>query len=506
MEFLDFIQYVAALIYAVLAGALSAAIGMLVCTGQVSAEYIVAGVQVLYTRSDGLPSRRHSYAVPEGSDPAKPNYFYGPARSDLRYIWQVAVSRWQVGAGQWRRAIDSLMHPASLSEKVTVPIAAGLAIGLFVALPLAALLAGAVWLTHRVLVGIVTFCVRCAASSLRIIDRGLLFTRHIRVRCVSCFEQIPYPAYLCPNPAFKHVHRDIRPGRFGILRRTCECGAIMPTCLLLGAARLDAICPQQSCSHPLEYRPGEAQEIVLPIFGAKGAGKTRLLYGIIKTLLESVRPGIHVKAADSATAERLRDLESLLAEESPIPATPATATRAYVLRLGIGRHRRILQLIDAAGELFYTSQRSADLIFLGHATTFVLVIDPLSIGSFWDALPSAQRDRLAPYRSEAPDPRLAYQQTADRIAEMGKRHTQRRLAIVFSRGDLLGKKYGPGAGAGEQIKIWAEDDLGLAGLLRQATSDFHEVAFFHTAAYGSPDNSLAAVVHWVMRAERISEA
>src|SRR5580693_2613395 len=142
MEFVDYIQYAAVFIYAVLAGLLSVVFGMLVCTAQASAEYIIASVQVLYTRPDGLPSRRHVYAASADSDPARPNYFYGPARSDLRYIWQVAGSRWQGAAGRWRRTIDRLMDPVSLSAKATAPIAVGLAIGLIVALPLAALLAG----------------------------------------------------------------------------------------------------------------------------------------------------------------------------------------------------------------------------------------------------------------------------------------------------------------------------------------------------------------------------
>jgi hypothetical protein len=504
VTFADAVRAVATFLYAVLAGLASTLMGMVACTGQACVEYMIAGVQVLYTRPDGLPIRRHVYTVPVGSDPARPNYFYGPARSDLRYIRQVARSRLQDAAEWWQEAVASLLNSESYSERVTVPVAVGLATGLIVALPFAALLTGAVWLTHEILVDVATVSVRFAATTLRIIDSGLLFARHIRVRCVACFEQIPYPAYLCPNLACKHTHWDIRPGRFGVLHRTCECGTRMPTLLILGTAALDAICSQRACGHPLEYRPGEAQEIVLPIFGSKGAGKTRLLYGIIKTLYQSVRPGVHVEPADSATAERLRDLESILTDGSPLLATPATATRAYVLRLRIGQHRRIVQLIDAAGELFYTSERSADLIFLGHATTFIMVIDPLSISVFWDSLPSAQRYRLAPDRSEAPDPRLAYQQTADRIAEMGRRHAPRRLAIVFSRADLLGTECGPGAGAGEIIREWAENDLGLAGLLRQAESDFREVALFHTAAFSSDENTLTTLVHWLMRAEGIT--
>ena len=175
-------------------------------------------------------------------------------------------------------------------------------------LPLAATLIAAVSLTHEMLMGVATLSVRCTARALRTVDSGLLRARHIKVRCVSCFERISYPAYLCANPKCRETHWDIRPGRYGVLRRTCQCGRRMPTLLLLGSARqLDAICPFRACKQPLEHRPGEEREIIFPLFGSRGAGKTLLLYGIIKTLEESVRPGIQVGYADSATKVRMRD-------------------------------------------------------------------------------------------------------------------------------------------------------------------------------------------------------
>ena len=193
-----------------------------------------------------------------------------------------------------------------------------------------------------------------------------------------------------------------------------------------------------------------------------------------------------------------------LKSDSSLPATPAVLPRAYVLRLRIGRHRRIIQFLDTAGELFYTSQRSAELIYLGAANTFVLVIDPLSINGFWNSLPSAAREQFTPHRSVAPHPELAFQQTVDRIAEMGKPRAQRRLAIVFSRADLLGTKCDPGSDDSAKIRKWAADDLGLTGLLHQAELVFREVAFFRTAAFGDNANNLNRLVHWVMRAEGIT--
>ena len=505
---MDLVISVVAFIYAVLVGSVSAVIGVVACTGQACIEYLIACQQVHFTQPEGLPARRHVATAPPESDPARLSYFYGPARSDLRYVRQVARSRWAAAAEWWQDAVGNLWDPSDSSRKLTGPIAAGLAVGLLVALPFAALLAGAIWLTHEVLVDIATISVRCTATILQAADRGLLFTRHIQVRCVACFERIPYPAYLCANPECKRIHWDIRPGRHGVLRRTCECGKQMPTLLLLGTARrLEAICPGRACRHPLEYRPGEVQEIILPIFGSKGAGKTLLLYGIIKTLQQLARPGIQVDYADSDTVARLRDLDAVVTGDSPtpaVPATPAVLPTAYVLRLRIGRRRRIVQLLDTAGELFYDSSRSKDLIYLGAASTFVLVIDPLSVHAFWSGLSSAQRDELAAHRSVAPHPELAYQQTSDRITEMGKPRGPRRLAVVFSRADLLTPDLAPGAGEGEKIRKWATDDLGLGALLRAAEADFRELAFFHTAVFGSDENSLIPLIHWLMRAEGIT--
>jgi hypothetical protein len=498
---MDFLRFFAFLLYAMLAAVVGLVAGILVCTVQPFGEYMIAGVRV-HTRPDGLPPRLRGYAAPADGDPAKPLYFYGPARGDLRYVRQVTWSRWRGAAEWWGNAVFALLDP---SEPVAVPLGVGLTVGLLAGLPFAVLLVAAIWLAHELVVDVPTAAIWSSATGLRAFDSARLSVLRIRVRCVACFERIPYPAYLCPGPGCNHTHWDIRPGRYGLLRRTCECGQRMPTMLLLGSAqKLNAICPHRACRQPLEYRPGEVPEVILPIFGSKGAGKTLLLHGMVKVLLGSNRPGIHVSAADSPTSARLDDLDAAAASHSGVPATPADTPRAYVFRLRVGRQRRIIQFLDAAGELFYDSQRSANLLYLGAANTFVLVIDPLSVSGFWDSLPTAARKRFTPQRSLAPHPELAFQQTAERIAQMAKPRAQHRLAIVFSRADLLGTEYGPSSADTANIRKWAIDDVGLAGLLRQAEAEFREIAFFHTAAFGRNEESLNTLVHWLMRAEGIT--
>lgn len=492
-------------IYAVLAVLACAAVGVAVCAGQTLAVYLIACAQVLVLRPGGLPDRRRPFTPPSDGDPARIGYFHGPAWSDLRYIRQLTWSRWQDAAGWWTEWVTDRLDAANSRRTATAPPAVGLVVGLAAGLPLAAVLITAVSLAHHALTAVATAGVRCTARTLRAIDSAYLRVRQIKVRCIACFERISYPAYLCPNLACRETHWDIRSGRYGVLRRTCLCGQRMPTLLLFGSARkLDAICSYRACKQPLEHRPGQEREIILPLFGSRGAGKTMLLYGIIKTLEESVRPGIQVSYANTDTKARMRDLDSGLAKGVAVPATPAAeVSKAYLLRLRIGRYRRIVQLIDAAGELFYDSQRSADLVYLGAAGTFILVIDPLSIRDFWDRLPAVTRERLSAHRSIAPHPQPVYQQTADRITEMGRQRAPRRLAIVFSRADLIGTAFGPGAGTGDDVRKWAEDDLGLAGLIRGAESDFRDVALFHTAPFGSGATALTDLVRWLMRAERI---
>ena len=57
-----------------------------------------------------------------------------------------------------------------------------------------------------------------------------------------------------------------------------------------------------------------------------------------------------------------------------------------MIRLSVNRSTRILQFYDAAGERFYNTDRTEELRYLNKAQTFILVIDPLSVESFWQQL------------------------------------------------------------------------------------------------------------------------
>ncbi|WP_236568045.1 MULTISPECIES: hypothetical protein [unclassified Nocardiopsis] len=404
----------------------------------------------------------------EGEDPAHRSYHGGPAWWDLRAVlsWSWAV------AAPW--SVFLLPH----------------------------------LLAHALVVGAYLASAWAVAGVLRLADSGLLLVRRIRMVCPGCFARLGYPAYLCVTCGRRHT--SIRPGGRGLWRRACLCGTRLPTLLLLGAAGLDARCPH--CDRGLEHRPGESREFVLPLFGGTGAGKTRLVTGMHLALAQAAErsPEASVEPVGEESVRRLRDCARTLAERTA-STPPGREVRGLTVRVGAGGRTLLVQVFDAAGERFNRSATAEELAYLGKASTFVLVVDPLGIEAVWRSLSGRERTHLAGERSHTRDPELAYGAVRDEIRRqyrmLGRgRLTPRRrtrLAVVVTRGDLLrGTAVAPGE---EDPRAWAERVLGLGNLLRDAGAHFGRVRVLVTSAVtdaaGRADPSLGALLRWLLAEE-----
>ena len=239
---------------------------------------------------------------------------------------------------------------------------------------------------------------------------------------------------------------------------------------------------------------------MLPLFGAADAGKTRLLFSLVTQLRLWSGPRLTVTFGDTATTQKLEHAGELLGPESVTAKTPLELPHAYIIRLTAGRARRIFHMFDAAGELFYTAERTQELRFLDKARTFILVIDPLSVPAFRDRLPAERRTGLATVHAAAPSPDAAYQLAHQEIEAMGVPLRKSRLAVVFSRADLTDDAVG-------DVAAWASEELGLGNLVRSARLTFAEVGFFHTAAVladGVMHESIPGLLRWVLAADGLS--
>jgi hypothetical protein len=488
--------YLAYIVCAIPIGAIAA---FAAYTAGLPVAYFISLGHVLLPEDPARPGQVRP-KLPANADPAVLQYFYGPAVADARHALRTA---YQDGQRFWGRGA-ALVKSAFTGDAglLTWPFGVGAAIGMAVGTVLGAVAAAGCACIHLVAVGASAVLARAGGTGLRIADSAVLRVKNVRMICPACYERVPYPAYECPAADCTRRHRDIRPGQFGIFRRRCQCGEPLKTLLLFGSAGMKAYCP--GCGQGLEHRPGKAPEIVLPFFGAAGAGKTRLLFSMVAQLQlwsEEPAPGagrhqerFTVEFGDDATGRKLDHASEFLSPENAMGKTPVELPRAYVIRLIFRQGARLLHMFDAAGELYYSAERTQELGFLGKAETFILVIDPLSVGAFWDRLLPEQQAALEAVRSAAPSPELAYQQTYQEIEAMGVQLKKTRLAVVFSRADLTDEPAG-------DIAAWASDELGLGNLVRSARLNFREACFFHTAAVMTGEvmhESIPALMRWVL--------
>lgn len=161
------------------------------------------------------------------------------------------ASRDSLFARLWRRqstVVDDgalILFPASL--------AGGYALGFATATLLIATTTAA----HALLATLAALAVRATARALRWLDTA----QSVPVECDTC-RRLHRPAFRC---RCGRIHRDLTPGRQGVLRRTCLCGHRLPTLLRTGKQALPALCGH--CHAPLPPVPAAH----FPVIGDRSA-------------------------------------------------------------------------------------------------------------------------------------------------------------------------------------------------------------------------------------------
>jgi hypothetical protein len=455
--------------------------------------------------------RPPSETPPDGEEPAYRQYFFGQALADLTHTATVAFGRCRdvvTKSAVWIN--ESLFSDLVLG---TWPLGVVAYAGLVVGALVGGLVVGLVAVIHATVVLLLQACAWVLAYVLRFVDTGLRRVRKIRIHCPTCFEEVTFPAYDCPAETCSIRHGDVRPGAYGVFRRVCFCKTRMPTLIILGSHRLQAYCPH--CDNALAEATGTSREVVLPVLGGTAAGKTRLMASMVMALDEMASDhGASLVFADDHTKREYERHRTLLVAGENTRATQATqAPRAYSVyvkpRSGT---RRLVHIFDPAGELHNEIERMQELQYLRSARTFLFVVDPLSIESYWSALTDEEQAKLEP---ERPDPRsirspeFVFTSSCDNIQRMEVKTNKARLAVAVSKRDLLGDlSVQSGVDpSSESIERWLRDELGLGNMLRSMKHNFGSVAFHFTAAVrhddGKVDSSIIDLMSWVFERDHL---
>lgn len=471
--------------------------------------------QVMAARHSTLsPPIKHqpSTSPAKGEKPAYRHYFSGQAWVDLRHVLSKAKDECVATFARAARRVNELwFNPDHHAAVWPFMWAAGIVswVGLLLGIAGGTLLVLVAAAIHVMVVGLSLVMAWTAIGLLRLLDTALLRSKGIRISCPSCFKRVNYPSYDCPSATCTIRHGDVRPGRYGVLRRTCVCGTQMPTLILLGSYKLEAFCP--ACTKPLVSRAGTAAEIILPVFGATAAGKTRLMLAITTALDElAAEHGAVVSAADNETQREYNKLKPVLVRGEDTPRTTIALSRALSFYVApASGARRLYRVFDAAGERFDTSERLQELQYLAIARSFILVIDLLSVNAFWDSLTKNEQERLTSVRLTFRQPEFVFQQTLQNIEVMGGTTKRGRLAVALSKADLVrGVSVLDGVEQNsDSIKALLDDRLGLGNMLRVMQQSFGRVKFFFTAAVvnqcGAVDPSIRPLINWLLRGENL---
>ncbi|WP_320064869.1 TRAFAC clade GTPase domain-containing protein [Micromonospora sp. RTGN7] len=457
-----------------LVGGLALALGLagVVLLGRASWARVCTPEQV---RRGALPGRVAPAFVRR--DRAWPQYFAAQVLLDVRAVAERTLTitgRVWTRPLPWARAHQAWWPLYVPVVAVQLGVSLGAAAGVLGVALVAAGVTAAAWLVGG-----------AAVRLLRGADAGWQAVRRSRASCRHCYQLSAVPAYRClgPHPtddrlAGDDLHRDLRPGRLGVLWRRCGCGWRLPTTVLRAASsrRLEAYCP--SCGEAMLPGAGVVTDVRMPVFGPASAGKTQLIMSALVGLHHGgEEAGADVSLPDERDRQRHEMYARLIRDgESPAKTDAGGPPVAVTLRLALRSRVALVHLFDAAGENLVDREQNARLAYLDHARSLIYVLDPFSVRRVRDEYAEGAPDVFAAANPATHDPEDAYNATVQRLQDYGVRTRSRRLAFVVSKADLLGK-LSAGPGDPDGVRAWLVDN-GLGNLVLTAERDFGEVRFF----------------------------
>jgi len=411
----------------------------------------------------------------EGVDPAWPHYLAGQAVNDAFAAGKAVLSSvggmWR-GIGSLRDRFANLIDLAPqiiLRPLMVLPYLAGAAASLGAAA--GALVtgvvtggaAGALWLARRAGVQLV-----------RLVDRVQVWWAGAGATCTAqgCFGFTQLPTVECDCG---RLHIGLRPGHYGVIRRQCTCGEVIPSTVARAAPSLLLRCPW--CRRQLLPGAMLDADVRVAVIGASGAGKTRFADAAIG----AVRAGV-VGAGGS--------VDVFGAGQSDDDEDGAQCTSA---RIAIGRRHGTLHLFDAPGRVLDDQLQRIRLYYLRDVQGFALVIDPVAVPRIAGHLHEPLHGD-----STAVDPVLTYRAVITQLLDSRIELKRRSLAVVLNKADLLEASFeGPGtAPDSDGIRSWLAA-RGQNNLVQAADRDFGSVRYFLAASVGHESASAGAALCWL---------
>ena len=226
----------------------------------------------------------------------------------------------------------------------------------------------AIW-TVLLVLGIVT---KLSIPVFRIIDRTLRVEQH----CPHCYTAFRLPYFRCPHCG--EVHKNLIPGRCGILIAKCSCGRFIPCSILSHRSKLVGVCPNAKCE--MDLATANAKQFFIQIIGGNSSGKTAFSAAFQHQYL-NLSQGNEVYKVFGDPKETFDALEYMY-RNGVTKASSASEIDSYnyVHQLrGTAAHSLIFY--DIPDEVLLSDEYEKSPLNFGYTDGVIIIIDPLSIAS-----------------------------------------------------------------------------------------------------------------------------
>ena len=317
---------------------------------------------------------------PTGSQPAYKQYFFRQAFIDLK---DITLENYELNKESILTIIEGTKDKLFSAETKTL-ITWPLGIAIFIAIPFAIILGGAVYLIvtaiHVLAVLLSASVIVMTAMVFRAIEYLNMARWRIFFACPSCYERFSMPVYSCPNCNAQHTK--LVPGQYGIFKRKCECGNLLPTLFLNGKNKLPSKCP--NCNHPLTAEAGVSINVHYPIVGGKSSGKSSFLVASMMVLSEKGKEeGYNLSFPEKRDKENFERFETNFKKGiPPIKTAREDKPRAFLVKLqqeGKKKPAHLIYMYDAAGEIFEDLDSLRHHKYFEYLSGIFFLIDPFSI-------------------------------------------------------------------------------------------------------------------------------
>ena len=179
------------------------------------------------------------------------------------------------------------------------------------------------------------------------------------------------------------------PSKYGILKRTCNCGEKLPTTFFNGRKELKAICPcclEEGKTTYLEDR--ESRPFCIPIVGGRSVGKTAYITAFSREFLESVAPrnGLQIDFYNDKKKNIYDEIKlDYNSGGTRMTARPqdrmqsSSVSFSFFVKHNKLKPERLVHIYDIAGEVFTDNNENEVQRQYEYCQGIILIIDPFSI-------------------------------------------------------------------------------------------------------------------------------